>query len=204
VIVGLVWLEFRLIGQHPAAEAQPGQSPAGQATIGSTSGAGAVPSAPANLPDLVDGDHLGMLLGSSKGKITVVLVNGLQGDAGLAKCRKDLGPQVSASAVCGVYYFPKIEFFVRTLAVDRKASIGYIANDTAAGALYSELSSANVSRLSALSQQYQQGKLFYLETVAGAVVFARQEALSCKDIDGITPDGKAEWTGKCVKRYRLG
>jgi hypothetical protein len=88
--------------------------------------------------------------------------------------------------------------------VDRKASIGYIANDTAAGALYSELSSANVSRLSALSQQYQQGKLFYLETVAGAVVFARQEALSCKDIDGITPDGKAEWTGKCVKRYRLG
>jgi serine/threonine protein kinase len=151
---------------------------------------------------LPDGEHYGLLAGSSPGRVTFNLITLHVGDEAKAKCRQEFGA-VPANAVCGEFYFSRTERAPRTLQVDKRGAIGYIVNVDRKGVLFSELTGADVDKLDAVSKRYQQGRLFAFRTRNGIFVGGRQEPLGCKDIDGLVVDGRTEWISKCVKRFGI-
>jgi serine/threonine protein kinase len=190
VIVALIWVEFRILhwsAAGTAAQADPATGaspPARSATL------------------LADGSHSGVLVESSKGKVTFILVNLLLRDEALAKCRQDFGA-VPAKAVCRSYYFPRIEAVPRTIPVAKDAAVGYIVNVDRKGVLYGQLNGADMGKLFDLSKQYQQGKVFTFRTKDGIFLGGSQDPLGCKDIDGIAIDGRSEWISRCVPQLGL-
>ncbi|HST85942.1 MAG TPA: serine/threonine-protein kinase [Kineosporiaceae bacterium] len=190
VIVALIWVEFRIL-HHSAAGTVSQANPATRAS----------PTARAVIR-LADGAHNGVLVASSKGKVTFIMVNLLLRGEALAQCRKDFG-QVPAKAVCGSYYFPRIEAVPRTIPVAKDAAVGYIVNVNRKGVLYGQLNGADMAKLYDLSKQYQVGKVFTFRTKDGIFLGGSQDPLGCKDIDGIPIDGRTEWTSRCVTQLGL-
>ncbi len=190
VLVALVWIEFRIILNSSEAESQT-----------TTPAAKASPAAGSVSP-LADGDHHGLLVASPKGKITFNLVNLLVGDEALTKCQQDFGP-VPAKAVCRAYYFPRTETSPRTLRVDKDAAVAYVVNVDQNGVLFNEVFGTDVAKTALLSKKYQQGRLFAFRTKHGVFLGGSQEPLGCKDIDGITIDGRTEWMSRCVKQLGI-
>jgi hypothetical protein len=185
LIEALVCVEFRILTNPSTSQSSSGSSAKGGATAG-----------------LPDGEHYGLLTGSSRGRVTFNIIALHVGDEARAKCQQDFGP-VPPDAVCRTFYFSRTETSPRTLPVDKRAAVGYIVNVDRKGVLFSELTGVNVGRLATLSKRYQQGRLFAFRTRNGIFLGGRQEPLGCKDIEGLVVDGRTEWTSKCVKRFGI-
>jgi len=190
VIVALVWMEFRILhGSAAGAEAR--ANPSGRAS-----------STAEVVTPLADGVHEGVLVASPRGRITVNLVALLRKDAAAKKCQQDFGP-VPPQAVCRFYYLPRIETGPRTLPVAKDASVGYVVKVNRQGVLYGQLTGVGLAKLTAVSKQYQQGRVFTFQTKNGVFLGGSQEPLGCKEINGITLDGRTEWISKCVATFGL-
>jgi hypothetical protein len=190
----LIWIEFRNLHSSAAGteiQASPAASPTAKPSV-----------TPTSVAPLADGPHDGLLVASANGKVTFNLVNRLLRDEALAKCQQDLG-SIPADAVCRSYYFPRLEVDPRTLPVAKNSTVGYVIKVDRQGVLFGQLTGADLGKLTTLSKQYQQGRLFSFHTKNGVFLGGSQYPLGCKEVPGLIVDGSAEWMSKCVVQDAL-